>query len=74
MNANGTFLNTKGRKTTLKYIYLVHTLQTIVSDLKPLDDFHLNLHELNILNLLTNIRRVKNIIAKVQTCITSKQK
>lgn len=33
----------------------MHTLQTIVANFEPLDDFHLNLHELDILNLLTNI-------------------
>lgn len=49
------FLTQKAVKKTQKHIYLVHTLQTIIANLKPLDDFHLNLHELNILNLLTNI-------------------
>lgn len=33
----------------------MHTLQAIVANFEPLDDLHLNLHELNILNLLTNI-------------------
>lgn len=37
----------------------MHTLQTIVANFEPLDDFHLNLHELNILNLLTNISMKK---------------
>lgn len=38
-----------------KHIYLVHALQTVVANFKTLDDFHLDLHEFNVLNLLTNI-------------------
>lgn len=33
----------------------MHTLQALVANFEPFDDFHLNLRELNILNLLTNI-------------------
>lgn len=33
----------------------MHALQAFVANFEPLDDLHLNLHELNILNLLTNI-------------------
>lgn len=43
----------------------MHTLQTIISNLKPFDDFHLYLHELNILNLLTNISIKKQLNFKI---------
>ena len=31
--------------------YLMHTLQTVISNLQPLNDFHLDLDKLNVLNL-----------------------
>lgn len=31
----------------------MHALQALVANFEPLDDLHLNLHELNILNLYT---------------------
>lgn len=33
----------------------MHTFQAIVANLQSLDDFHLNLHELYILNLPSNM-------------------
>lgn len=36
----------------------MHALQALVANFEPLDDLHLNLHELNILNLLADISRV----------------
>lgn len=33
----------------------MHALQALVANFEPLNDLHLNLHELNILNLLANI-------------------
>lgn len=42
--------------------YLMHALQTVVANFKSLNDFHFNLHELNVLNLLTN-----NYIVKIVT-------
>lgn len=43
------------KRTTWKHIYLMHALQAFVANFELLDDLQLNLHELNILNLLTNI-------------------
>lgn len=37
----------------------MHTLQAIVADFEALDDFHLNLHELDVLNLLTKYEQIK---------------
>lgn len=36
----------------------MHALQALVANFEALDDLHLNLHELNILNLLADISRV----------------
>lgn len=60
MNAGGTFLNTE--RQDIKHESepdLVHALQTVVANFEPLDDFHLNLHEFDILNLLTSISTSK---------------
>lgn len=38
-----------------KSVYLMHTLQAIVANFEAFDDCHLDLHELNILNLVRDI-------------------
>lgn len=67
MNAGGIFLNTK--RQDVKHESepdLVHALQTVVANFEPLDDFHLNLHEFDILNLLTSISTSKKTLENKQ--------
>lgn len=74
MNAGGTFLNTE--RQDIKHESepdLVHALQTVVANFEPLDDFHLNLHEFDILNLLTSISTSKKNNGKQTTTTTKLQ-
>lgn len=57
----------KENKQTWKYIYLMHALQALIANFEPLNDLHLNLHELNILNLLANILAWESYILRCQT-------
>lgn len=54
----------------------MHALQALVAYFEPLDDLHLNLHELNILNLCADMKRAVRMAAKkkeLQTFWQSRQ-
>lgn len=48
----------------------MHALQALVANFQALDDLHLNLHELNILNLLADISRVVRTSGKKKKSIS----
>lgn len=60
----------KTNKQTWKCVYLMHALQAIIANFEPFDDLHLNLHELNILNLLADISRVFRTTGKKKKSIS----